>query len=279
MFNLYGVEGSTNVQGERVKKLDVIANEAFITALSRSTTVSVMVSEENENIICVKESQGDYICVFDPLDGSSNIDANVSIGSIYGIYRRDKDLTDEKAVLKPGTELVAAGYTLYGSATVLVLGMQGEKPNGFTLDPSTGEFVLTHASVSMPESHPIYSINEGNTRSWDTHVKKYVQELKEGPKSYSLRYVGSMVADVHRTLTYGGIFLYPEDSKSGAGKLRLLYEANPLALLIEGAGGKAITGRGNRILEIVPTSPHQRTGVVLGSKGEVEKYETYLKDK
>jgi fructose-1,6-bisphosphatase I len=273
LFDLYGTAGgSTNVQGEVVKKLDVIANESFITSLKRSQKVCVMASEENEDPIVVQGSSGRYVCVFDPLDGSSNIDVNVSIGTIFGIYHRVGD-EPERNLLQPGTSLVAAGYTLYGSATLLVL-TTGHDVNGFTLDTTTGEFVLTHPRLKIPPQGNIYSVNEGNSAFWLEPTKKYVNSVKN-PRSgspYSLRYIGSMVADVHRTLLYGGIFMYPADKRAKDGKLRLLYEANPMAMIIEKAGGKATTGT-CRILDIVPKTVHQRVPVFLGSPHEVEALE------
>jgi fructose-1,6-bisphosphatase I len=228
--------------------------------------------------IHIEGSKGNYVVAMDPLDGSSNIDVNISIGSIFAVYHvaekgRPATLAD---VLQPGSELVCAGYTMYGSATQLVLTIKGCDVNGFTLDPSTGEFVITHPNMQVPLKKAIYSINEGNCRHWDESIQKYVEDLKSGDTSYSARYVGSMVADVHRTLIYGGIFLYPADKKSKDGKLRLLYEANPMAMIVENAGGMAIDGQ-NRILGIKPSGIHQRTGVVLGSKGEVEKFLSYQK--
>jgi len=282
ILNLYGVEGTTNVQGEEVKKLDVIANNAFITCLRRSKKVCIMASEENEKPI-LGDPHGRYVVVFDPLDGSSNIDVNISIGTIFGIYRRlDKNTPpDEKDILQPGNKLVAAGYTMYGSSTNIVLTTGDGDVNGFTLDPASGEFVLTHPNMSVKSSYPIYSVNEGNSLHWYEPVKNYVNAIKfpEPPKKpHSLRYVGSMVADVHRTLLYGGIFMYPADKQSKSGKLRLLYEANPMALLIEQAGGKASTGT-ERILDLVPTSVHQRTPVFLGSKDNVDALEACFKSK
>jgi len=281
LFHLYGEEGSTNVQGEIVKKLDVLANEAFITSIKRSLKVSAMVSEENAEALLVEDSKGGYIAVFDPLDGSSNIDANISIGTIFGIYRRgdtSKPVTLAD-ILHPGSELVAAGYAMYGSATLMVF-TTGHEVNGFTLDPTTGEFVLTHPKIKIKSKGAIYSINEGNTMYWDEPTRAYVDSLKfpkSGSKPYSARYVGSMVADVHRTLLYGGIFMYPGDKQSKDGKLRLLYEANPMAMILEVAGGKASTGI-QRILDITPTNPHQRTPVFLGSKENVEELETFYKN-
>jgi len=277
IFDLYGVEGSTNVQGEVVKKLDVIANEAFITALSRCKRVCVMVSEENEEPIPVEASSGKYVAVFDPLDGSSNIDANISIGTIFGIYHRKTKvgMTDHTSdLLQPGSQLVAAGYTVYGTATMLVL-TTGSGVNGFTLDTTAGEFVLTHPDIRVPPKGNIYSVNEGNCIFWFDPVKKYVHSVKNPAKGspYSLRYVGSMVADVHRTLLYGGIFMYPADKRAAQGKLRLLYEANPMAFLIEQAGGRASTGTG-RILDVAPKGIHDRCPVFLGSAQDVTELES-----
>lgn len=251
----------------------MIANNAFITALVRSKTVSLIVSEENADPIFVPDG-GDYIVAMDPLDGSSNIDVNISIGSIFAVYRRadrEKAVSVED-ILRPGTELVAAGYTMYGSATMMVLTVKGLDVNGFTLDPSTGEFILTHPKMTVPEKKAIYSVNEGNFRHWFEPVQEYVTQIKKG--SYSLRYVGSMVADVHRTLIYGGIFLYPADKQSKQGKLRLLYEANPMALIMETAGGLASDGT-RRLLGIKPGTIHDRTGVVIGSKLEVEAFHKF----
>jgi len=278
LFRLYGTEGSTNVQGEIVKKLDVVANNAYQTSFKRSNTVSLMVSEEDTDPIFVKESTGRYLAVFDPLDGSSNIDANVSIGSIFGIYKNPAESqTKVEDVLQPGSKLVAAGYAMYGSATMIVL-TTGTGVNGFTLDPTSGEFVLTHPNIKTPKKNNIYSINEGYSKYWYPAVKKYVEKLKDPQDSksiYSQRYVGSMVADVHRTLLYGGIFMYPGDTRSPEGKLRLLYEANPMAMICEQAGGKAITGNG-RILDVQPKKIHERVPVFLGSKENVEELETFL---
>jgi len=276
ILNLYGVEGTVNATGDQVKKLDILANDAFKISLKRCRKVSVMASEEEEEAIFVSESKGNYVAVFDPLDGSSNIDVNISIGTIFGIYRRSNP--DEKPsiqdVLQPGTKLVAAGYTLYGTATQLVFTF-GQGVAGFTLDPSTGEFVLTHPDMKVKKKHSIYSVNEGNSMYWFEPTRKYVDSIKYPPppgKPYSLRYVGSMVADVHRTLIYGGIFMYPGDKNSKDGNLRLLYEANPMAMIVENAGGKASTGT-QRILDIVPTSVHQRVPVFLGSYDNVTEVE------
>jgi len=281
LFKLLGVEGSTNVQGEVVKKLDVVANEAFITSLQRSQAVSLMVSEENETVISVKDTPGHYLVAFDPLDGSSNIDANVSIGTIFSIYRKPGEESYEptvKDILQPGNKLIAAGYCMYGSATMIVLTI-GHGVNGFTLDPSTGEFVLTHPNIRTPNKKLIYSINEGYSKYWFDPVRNYVNKIKDPQDSksiYSARYVGSMVADIHRTLLYGGIFIYPADTRSKEGKLRLLYEANPMSMILEQAVGKATTGT-ERILDIHPTDIHQRVPCILGSKENVEELEAYYK--
>jgi len=280
LFNLYGFEGSTNATGDAVKKLDILANEAFITSLKRCKKVSIMASEENEEPIVVEDSAGHYVAVFDPLDGSSNIDVNISIGTIFGIYRKldtSSTAASVKDILQPGTQLVAAGYTMYGSATQLVY-TSGHGVQGFTLDPSTGEFVLTHPNIRVKEHHPIYSVNEGNSLYWFEPTKKYVESVKNPTtgKPYSQRYVGSMVADVHRTLIYGGIFMYPGDKNAKDGKLRLVYEANPMAMIMEQAGGKASTGTG-RILEVIPTTVHQKTAVFMGSAKCVDAVESFHK--
>lgn len=272
--NLYGLAGSTNVQGEDVKKLDILANEYFINSLSFSERVAVMVSEENPEIITVSEHMsGQYVVVFDPLDGSSNIDAAVPVGSIFGIYKKISNSATGTVedVLQQGNKLVAAGYAMYGSCTMIVIST-GAGVNGFTLDLTLGDFVLTHPNIRVPKRGQIYSVNEGNAASWDSHVTAYVHDKKHpsnGGKVYSQRYVGSMVADVHRTLLYGGIFMYPADKKSPNGKLRLLYECNPMAFLMEQAGGKATTGR-ERILDLQPTSIHQRVPIFLGSLDDID---------
>lgn len=218
LSNLYGLMGGQNTSGDSQKKLDVLANEVFINSLRSSSKCAVLISEEEENAIEIDiPQQGKYIVAFDPLDGSSNIDANVSIGTIYGIWKRKSEgaKTTKEDVLQKGTELVAAGYCVYGSATIMVLCSE-KKVDGYTLDGSIGEFVLTHPNMKIPKRGNIYSINEGNAGVWDEPITKYIQEKKfpkEGKKAYSLRYVGSMVADVHRTILYGGIFLYPGDKK------------------------------------------------------------------
>jgi len=280
LFRLYGTEGSTNTSGDVVKKLDVVANESFITSMKRSNVVRIMVSEENKDPVFVADAHGHYVAAFDPLDGSSNIEANVSIGTIFAIHRRanENEEPSVKDVLVPGNKLVAAGYCMYGSATMMVLST-GAGVNGFTLDPSTGEFVLTHPGIRIPKKKNIYSINEGYSKYWFDPVAKYIAKIKD-PKDdksiYSARYVGSMVADVHRTLLYGGIFMYPADQRTKEGKLRLLYEANPMAFIMEQAGGIATTGT-QRILDIQPTEIHQRVPIFLGSKENVLELEAFFK--
>jgi len=272
ILNLYGMEGTANVSGDQVKKLDIVANDAFKTSLTRCRKVSVMASEEDPDAILLSDCNGQYVAAFDPLDGSSNIDVNISIGTIFGIFKRldPSKPPSPKDILQPGINMIAAGYTLYGTATSIVF-TTGQGVHGFTLDPSTGEFVLTHPDIKIKPKHNIYSINEGNSMYWYEPTKKYVDSIKyPAPpgKPYSLRYVGSMVADVHRTLIYGGIFMYPSDKNSKDGKLRLLYEAAPMAKILEEAGGAATTGT-QRILEIVPTDIHQRVPVYLGGRDNI----------
>jgi fructose-1,6-bisphosphatase I len=273
LINLVGLAGETNVQGEEQKKLDVLANDIMINALRASGKTAVLVSEEIDNAIIIEEkSRGKYCVVFDPLDGSSNIDAGVNIGTIFGIYKvRDGSSGTIEDVLRPGREMVAAGYTMYGSSANLVL-TTGYGVNGYTLDVSLGEFILTHPNIKIPARGKIYSFNEGNSMYFYPPVNNYLKSIKypAPPKSpYSARYIGSMVADVHRTLLYGGIFGYPSDKKSKNGKLRLLYEAFPMAFLTEQAGGIATTGK-QRILDIEPKAIHERCPVFLGSREDVQ---------
>jgi len=267
---LFGAAGDINVQGEEVKKLDVLSNDLFINMLKSSYSTCLMVSEENEEEITVDEDhQGKYIVTFDPLDGSSNIDCLVSIGSIFGIFRKP----DEGAKVKPldslqsGRQMVAGGYALYGSATMIVLSA-GHGVHGFMLDPSIGEFVLTDPDMRIKPRGKIYSINEGYEEKWEPAVKEYVKSKKQG-KPYGGRYIGSMVADVHRTLKYGGIFMYPRTADAPNGKLRVLYECMPMAWIMENAGGVASTGT-KPILDLVPSKIHERSPIFLGSKEDVE---------
>ncbi|KDE04282.1 fructose-1,6-bisphosphatase, cytosolic [Microbotryum lychnidis-dioicae p1A1 Lamole] len=272
LLNLIGAAGTANVQGEDQKKLDILSNDIMINSLRACGKCSVLISEENDDPILIDiPYRGKYCVVFDPLDGSSNIDAGVNIGTIFGIYKvqegSDGQVSD---VLRPGKEMVAAGYCMYGSSANLVIST-GKGVDGYTLDNGIGEFILTHPNIRIPPRGKIYSFNEGNTLFFHEPVKKYLESVKNpaNGKPYSARYIGSMVADVHRTLLYGGIFGYPEDKKSKSGKLRLLYEGFPMAFLTEQAGGLATTGR-ERILDIVPTGIHQRIPVFLGSKEDVE---------
>lgn len=278
---LYGLAGETNVQGEVVKKLDVLSNDMFINMLKSSYTTCLLVSEENETVIEIEtDKQGKYVVCFDPLDGSSNIDCLVSIGSIFAIYRKSSDEAPSiKDALQPGRKLVAAGYTLYGSATMLVLALESGGVNGFTYDPSIGEFVLTDFNMRIPDRGNIYSINEGYFHQWADSTKDYVNAKKDPAKgkAYGARYVGSMVADVHRTIKYGGIFIYPATATSKNGKLRLLYECNPMAFVVEKAGGKASAGKDLEILDIIPTAIHQRSPIYLGSRLDVEEALSYIK--
>jgi fructose-1,6-bisphosphatase I len=253
----------------------------MVNALRASGKTAVLVSEELEEAVIIEErNRGKYCVVFDPLDGSSNIDAGVNIGTIFGIYRIKPDSKGTIAdVLRPGSEMVAAGYTMYGSSANLVLST-GSGVNGYTLDAALGEFILTHPDIKIPSRGKIYSFNEGNSMYFHPPVLNYLQSIKypvSGKSPYSARYIGSMVADVHRTLLYGGIFGYPDDKKSKNGKLRLLYEAFPMAFLIEQAGGIATTGT-KRILDIVPTGIHERCPVFLGSKDDVQDLMKFYQD-
>lgn len=284
LAGMMGLAGSSNVQGEDQKKLDIVANEVFKNSLRRSGQCCILITEEEDEPIFIEEPhRGDYVVVFDPLDGSSNIDCGVSVGTIFGIYKAKNPGSGKYSledVMRPGTELVAAGYCMYGSMSYMMI-TTGKGVAGFTLDPTLGEFVITHPNVQVPPKGNIYSINEGNAVNWDAATKKYVEACKAGTynngKPYSLRYVGSMVADVHRTLLYGGIFMYPADKKNPDGKLRMLYECFPMAMLMEQAGGKATSGT-QRIMDIVPDSIHGRAPIYLGSKEEVELFEMFKKE-
>lgn len=284
LANILGYTGEQNVQGEEVQKLDEIANETLIQALGRRGHCAAIASEEMEEIKVLSEDpRARYVVVFDPLDGSSNIDVNISIGTIFGVLRRPdgSGVATEKDFLLPGKELLAAGYVLYGSSTMVVI-TTGQKGgvHGFTYDPTVGEFFLSHENIKIPEKGKTYSINEGNHALWTEPVKRWNQWIKEEDKPsgrpYGGRYVGSLVADAHRTLLKGGIFAYPADRKSPGGKLRLLYEANPFAFVFEAAGGRATTGT-DRILDIVPTQLHQRVPLVLGSPRDVAHFEEFMR--
>lgn len=285
LVGILGETGSTNIQGENVKKLDVFADEQLIAALKASGECCGIASEENQEIITFDDElslDGKYIVCMDPLDGSSNIDVNVSIGTIFSIYRRISPRGEKARLddfLQKGTEQVAAGYVIYGSSTMMVY-TTGLGVTGFTLDPSIGEFCLSHMKIVTPETGVIYSINEGNYIKFPEGVKKYIKYCQERDdatkRPFTSRYIGSLVADFHRNLLKGGIFIYPETASNPKGKLRLLYECNPIAFLAEQAGGKASTGH-QRILEIQPKSLHQRVPFYTGSKLMVEKAESMLK--
>lgn len=281
--NLLGVDGSKNVHGESVKRLDLFADQQLISALDRSMITCMVISEENDGIVRLNSEGGKYIVYMDPLDGSSNIDVNVSIGSIFSIYMRqpryEKKLVEQDA-LQPGIRQVAAGYVLYGSSTIMVY-TTGLGVSSFTLDPSIGEFILSEDNFKIPEKGNIYSINEGSYNSWSTGLKKYIKycqvEDEETNRPYTARYIGSMVADLHRTLIKGGIFIYPASTKYPNGKLRLMYECNPHSFIIEQAGGMAIDGK-NRIMEIQPESIHQRCPIYIGSPDNVKKVKSLLEE-
>ncbi|BFY98402.1 hypothetical protein BsWGS_01442 [Bradybaena similaris] len=274
IHHLYGISGSSNATGDTVKKLDVLSNDLFINMLRSSYTCCILVSEENEQVIEIEDKfKGKYIVCFDPLDGSSNIDCLVSIGSIFGIYRKaTEDSCSVKDVLQQGKNMVCAGYALYGSATMVVLSLGlGQGVNGFMYDPSIGEFLLTERNMQIKPRGKIYSLNEGYEMFWDDATREYVDSKKrpKDGKPYGARYIGSMVADVHRTICYGGIFMYPATSEAPKGKLRLMYEGNPMAYIVEQAGGLAIDGK-QRILDIVPKDIHERCAVFMGSKDDVQ---------
>lgn len=277
LSNILGSTGYYNVQGEEVKKLDEFANEVLIKSLNSSQSIAVMGSEENEEII-LSNPDAKYIILFDPLDGSSNIDVNINIGTIFSIYRKIQDRPGIEDCLQSGIHQVAAGYVIYGSSTMLVY-TTGAGVNGFTLEPSIGEFFLSHPNIQMPEKSNTFSINEGNSWGFEEGLKKYLEYIKVDDKAtkrpYKARYVGSLVADFHRTLLKGGIFIYPASKKEPNGKLRLLYEANPIAFIAEQAGGLATNGK-NRILEIKPKSLHERTPLYVGSKIEIELIHNFL---
>jgi len=306
---LLGLEGAINVQGEDQKKLDVITNDVLKKALRYTGKLGTMASEEEDMPVSaalsldlettasgtVLSDTGKYVCVFDPLDGSSNVDAGIAVGTIFGIFKESeesnavcdlpaniKDLDGDQvsclaATLQPGKALVAAGYVLYSCSTELVFTL-GRGVVGFTLDSSIGEYVLTRPSIEIPSRGKIYSCNEANMENWDEPFQQYIKDIQTGncetKNKYSLRYIGSMVGDVHRTLLYGGLFAYPADTKNKDGKLRLLYEAAPMSFLLEQAGGLAITGH-SRVMDIPPVSVHQRVPIILGSKDDVEECKKY----
>ncbi|MCA5006207.1 class 1 fructose-bisphosphatase [Sphingobacterium bovistauri] len=286
LVDILGTNGdSTNIFGENQKKLDVYADEQFISALKSGGECCFVASEEQEEGVLLTDAgiskNAKYIVCIDPLDGSSNIEVNVSVGTIFSIYRRKgavgEELTEED-YLQSGLEQVAAGYIIYGSSTMLVY-TTGKGVNGFTLDPSIGEFCLSHPNMKIPETGKIYSINEGNYIKFPQGIKNYIKYCQEEDKTtnrpYTSRYIGSMVADIHRNLLLGGVFIYPETASQPNGKLRLMYECNPIAFIIEQAGGKASTGN-ERILEVKPTELHQRVPAILGSTKMVDKVLEFL---
>lgn len=282
--NAGGADGSVNVQGETQKKLDVMSNDAFLHITEWGGQLAGMASEEMEDPYQIPHQfpKGKYLLVFDPLDGSSNIDVNVSVGSIFSVLRAPDGITNasEKDFLQPGMQQVAAGYAIYGPATMLVLTV-GNGVNGFTLDPNLGEFMLTHPGLQIPPDTNEFAINASNSRFWEEPIKRYVDECMAGKtgardKDFNMRWIASMVAEAHRILMRGGVFMYPRDSKdpNRPGRLRLLYEANPIGFIMEQAGGKASTGR-QSITTVQPTSLHQRIGLIFGSRNEVERIENY----
>ena len=286
LVGVLGAAGTENVQGEDQKKMDVISNDVFLKTNEWSGHLAAMASEEMDEIYHIPSQypRGKYLLTFDPLDGSSNIDVNVSVGTIFSILRCKGDSTNPTAqdFLQPGIEQVCAGYALYGPSTMMVL-TTGKGVNGFTLDQNIGEFILTHPNMTIPEDTSEFAINASNSRHWEAPVKRYVDECLAGTegsrgRDFNMRWVASMVAEVHRILTRGGVFMYPVDekmkAKGGEGKLRLLYEANPMSFIVEQAGGASTTGR-ERIMELQPKELHQRVPVVLGSKNEVALITSY----
>lgn len=280
--SLIGVAGSANVQGEQQKPLDILANEIFINSLKFCNKIAALASEEEEGIYIIDNPEAaKYIIAFDPLDGSSNIDVNVSIGSIFAIWKRP-EYNKEVSVqdfLRTGEDIEIAGYCIYGSSTQLVLATKDGIADCFTLDNSIGDFILTHPNLKIPQKGNIYSVNEGNTYYWDPSIRSYIDSLKNpnNGKPYSSRYVGSMVSDVHRTILYGGIFLYPSDEKSPNGKLRMLYEVFPMSFIVEKAGGKATDGQ-QRALSLQVNSIHQRSPCILGSPDNVDEFLSFIQE-
>ena len=284
LVDILGDAGTINVQGEDVKKLDVFANNQFTGVLQHGISCAGIASEELDDYVAFNDSvsrNSKYVCLYDPLDGSGNINVNVSIGTIFSVYRRVSEIgtvATREDFLQPGRKQVAAGYIVYGSSTMLVYATR-RGVNGFTLDPSIGEFCLSHPNIKCPEFGKIYSVNHGNFFQYDQAVQKYINICQKKNKDtggpYTQRYIGSMVADVHRNLIKGGIFTYPGTTDKPNGKLRLLYECNPFAFIVEVAGGKASNGK-QRILDVVPTELHQRSPFFVGSKLMMEELETFL---
>ncbi len=279
LINILGVADTQNATGDEVQKLDLYANDKFIECLKNSGECAGIASEENEDFIPIpslEDKPSKYIVVFDPLDGSSNIDVNVSVGTIFGIYRRKSDPKGpihQADFLQKGTELVAAGYVLYGTSTLLVY-TTGSGVNGFTLDPSIGEFCLSHRDIEIPNRGNYYSVNQGYYLKFDVEMRRYIDHCSD--MNLRLRYIGSMVSDIHRILFQGGIFLYPNTRKYPQGKLRLVYECNPLAFIVEQAGGKAITCQLERILELPVDHLHKRATIAIGSPGMVDEMRDFV---
>jgi fructose-1,6-bisphosphatase I len=280
LVSILGVADTENTSGDTVQKLDLYANEKLIECLSNSGECAGIASEEDEDFVAIPSVDGKeskYVVVFDPLDGSSNIDVNVSVGTIFGIYRRKSDPGQpikREDFFQKGTDLVAAGYVLYGTSTLLVY-TTGRGVNAFTLDPTIGEFCLSHRDIQIPNSGNYYSVNQGYYLKFDVEMRRYVDHCCD--LNYRLRYIGSMVADVHRILFQGGIFLYPNTRKYQHGKLRLLYECNPLAFIVEQAGGRAITCQQERIMDIEVKDLHQRATIAIGSPAMVDEMEAFVK--
>lgn len=284
LVDIIGQFGATNIQGEEQMKLDVYADETLINVLKRSEDCAGIASEENDDFVAFDDEysvNSKYVVLFDPLDGSSNIDVNAPIGTIFAIYKRVTQIgqpVSAEDFLQEGSRLMAAGYVIYGSSTMMVyatrLGV-----NGFTLEPSIGEFCLSHPNMQVKENGKIYSLNQGNTCKFEAATVQFLdycmEDNKDEGRPYSHRYIGSMVADLHRTLIKGGIFLYPADKKNANGKLRLMYECNPMAFIIEAAGGMASTGK-ERVLDVAPTELHQRVPIYIGSKNMVQKALSYI---
>lgn len=284
LVDILGDHGTVNVQGEDVKKLDIYANNQFMGVLQHGISCAGIGSEELDDFVVFDDevsNQSKYVVQFDPLDGSGNIDVNISIGTIFSVYRRVSEIgkpCTKEDFLQPGSRQVAAGYMIYGSSTMYVYATK-RGVNGFTLDPAIGEFCLSHADIKCPPSGKVYSVNHGNFFQYDPKIREYINVCQKKDKTnggpYTQRYIGSMVADVHRNLMKGGIFMYPGTTDKPGGKLRLLYECNPFAFIIEMAGGRATDGK-QRILEIMPTELHQRTPFFIGSKDMMDELDTYI---
>ena len=283
MVDIIGTAGDTNIQGEDQQKLDVYANDKFIQTMTKRNIVCGIASEEEDHFVAInsqdENNQNKYVVLIDPLDGSSNIDVNVSVGTIFSIYRRVTPVGTPVTIddfLQKGDEQVAAGYIIYGTSTMLVY-TTGDGVNGFTLNPAIGTFYLSHPNMRFPEDGKIYSVNEGNYSHFPQGVKNYIKycQIEEGDRPYTSRYIGSLVSDFHRNMIKGGIYMYPKSSKNSDGKLRLLYECNPMAYIAEQASGKASNGF-QRIMEIEPSELHQRVPFFCGSKNMVEKAEEFM---